>query len=96
MELEKGRWKRTGREIRYCKTCDDKKVETEFHSVFHCSALSEVRKAKLDPLLDENPEVKTYSEADKLQWLINKDNIKDHGMPVSEATRYLVQEKIMT
>ena len=79
LELEKGRWKRTGREIRYCKTCDDKKVETEFHFVFQCSALSEVRETKLDPLLKENPEVKSYTEAEKLKWLITKDNIKTFG-----------------
>ncbi len=65
------------KEERFCKTCNKKKVEDEFHFFFHCSTLDSTRKAKFKPILDDNVETTIMNDHEKLSWLIEKDQIKE-------------------
>ena len=52
LAIETGRFKNTPREIRFCRVCDDKKVETEYHHLLHCEKLNHVRSQYKAELLD--------------------------------------------
>ena len=82
LELETGRYedKKTDkkeRKERYCKVCNTMSVEDEVHFVFCCTALESTCKAKLDTILKSNRETHHFNNTEKLQWLINRDNIKE-------------------
>ncbi len=66
LEVEPGRFahKKVNREFRYCRLCEDLKIEKreaedEIHFVFTCKQLADVRKAKLKPVLNAASETKT-------------------------------------
>ncbi len=90
LEIETGRYKdknknkdKTERKQRYCKVCESKSVEDEVHFVFCCTALESIRKAKLEPILLKDRETHRLNNNDKLQWLTNKENMKEFGQALA-------------
>ena len=69
--------------MRYCKLCNTGAIETEFHFLFHCPILSEVR----------NPFIKDFDEQlkdlpsdhEKLFLILKKDNIRKTGFILEKA-----------
>ena len=79
LEIETGRFTDKKRRTRCCKVCCDDKVEDEVHFIFVCKALEEVRKSKLEPVLLEDRSTRTFTNHEKLKWLLSEHRIKDFG-----------------
>ncbi len=70
LRVETGRFKGVKREMRYCKLCNDNKLEDEIHMLFHCEKLKVPRYGF--ELYDKNAK-DPYKEVAK--WL-QPENIK--------------------
>ncbi len=79
LEIETGRYTRTKRELRFCKICNEQVVEDETHFLLECPRLTKVQFEKLKSILRKSRETINMSNTEKIQWLLEKEQIKDFG-----------------
>ena len=58
-------------------------MEDELHFLSNSTVLKSIRDVKLDPILKSNRETRHYKEAEKLKWLLERDNIKQFGQALA-------------
>ncbi len=87
LEVETGRFndkkRKKERAQRHCKVCEQQEVEDELHFLFICKKLSTVREENLDPILKGNRDTRRFSNAEKLKWLLGKEQIKQFGQAIA-------------
>ena len=96
LELEVGRYRKTDREIRYCKLCSEDTVEDEGHFLFECDSVDKCRSQSISPLLESIEGIGDTDDLDnieKLKILCSKEHLKDFASAL-ELVYYARQEKV--
>ena len=67
--IELGRHRKIPKELRFCQFCPNK-VETEAHSLIHCSPYVKIRDRMFEQISILNQNFKYYTEEQKIQFLL--------------------------
>ena len=68
LPVETGRWHSIPREERFCKLCDAKVVGDEFHYLFRCEALLQLRSAYLPIITYSDRHIQINKVLCKKSW----------------------------
>ena len=80
IQVEIGCYTNVKRELRFCKVCQQNKVEDEAHFLFDCPILQVERELFYDEYVENKEDFKNLPDMDKITFLINKDNVKKLGI----------------
>ena len=76
LELEVGRYLNTKHELCYCRICNLGLVENEFHFLFTCAALQDVRSAFYVNNIEDIESFMLVDDAAKVYYLCQRDKIR--------------------
>lgn len=71
LEIEQGRRKNTPSDLRFCKQCDDNKIEDEFHFVIECKKFSNLRNIFFQKLSSLNDEFLNLNAKDQFIYIMS-------------------------
>ena len=75
LNIEKGRYNGTPKELRFCPFCP-KKVETEVHFLIECPLYQNIRDEMLMTITGEKPSFFYYTQTEKFVYLLSDKNIQ--------------------
>ena len=87
LELEIGRYLNIKPEERFCRTCNLNLVEDEFHFLFTCAALQDIRSAFYVNNIDDIEEFMLVGDADKVYYLCQKSRIRTFAAYITSLYR---------
>ena len=74
LKIETDRYQGIPENLRYCHLCNTQSVENEFHFLFQCPSLSDVRNSNITGY---TADLDSYSsDSDKLRYMLNEQNIR--------------------
>ncbi len=87
LEIEIGRYLNIKLEECFCRTCNLKVVEDEFHFLFSCSALQDIRSTFYVENISDIESFMLMSDADKVYYLCQKSRIRTFASYIANLYR---------
>ena len=87
LELEIGRYLNVISEDRHCRVCNLLLVESEFHFLFTCAALQDVRSAFYVENIDNIEMLMLKTDVDKMYFLSEKERIRKFAAYIENLFR---------
>ena len=79
LEVEVGRWSRTDKSERFCKICNSRATEDEYHFLFICEPLQGVRDHFYNRVIENLEEFTALPDGAKVRFLMEEVGIKEMG-----------------
>ena len=85
LKIETDRYQGIPEHLRICNLCNSGSVENEFHFLFHCPKLSEIR----NPIISDydTPLESFTSDSNKVHYMLQEENIRKTGILLEQLYR---------
>ena len=84
LEVEGGRFVGTDKHERFCTVCVSRKIEDEYHFLYVCPPLEDVRNRFYDNHIPDKTQFESWSHLERTKFLMKEDMIKLTGAFIEE------------